>query len=187
MYLYINLIYCICLIIIYCCKMISPVHPHSTLHTHTHTQTHPPHPGCQKRRFITYTHDMTLMSRYKGASLTKKMFSFGHCPNYPHAMQCPKENIFYQRCSLRDCYFVYSIHWVLEALCICLCQLCVSLSFCKYLSRSLSSPDDKLSENICFVWPKTSYDGDKWRCYHGDKQTTKSENRASQPFDCWTA
>ena len=49
--------------------------------------------------------------------------------------------------------------------------------------------DDKLSENIWFVWPKTSYDGDKWRCYHGDKQqrTTKSENRASQPFDCWTA
>ena len=48
--------------------------------------------------------------------------------------------------------------------------------------------DDKLSENIWFVWPKTSYDGDKWRCYHGDKQTTNnertiSENRASQPFD----
>ena len=36
LYWYINLIYCICLIIIYCCKMISPVHPHSHTHTYTH-------------------------------------------------------------------------------------------------------------------------------------------------------
>ena len=48
--------------------------------------------------------------------------------------------------------------------------VCVSLSFCKYSSRSLSSPDDKLSENIWFVWSKTSYDGDKWRCHHGDDE-----------------
>ena len=60
----------------------------------------------------------------------------------------------------------------------------MSSSFCKYLSRSLSSPDDKLSENIWFVWFKTSHDGDKWRCYHGDdERTTKSENRASQQID----
>ena len=38
-----------------------------------------------------------------------------------------------------------------------------------------SSPDDKLSENIWFVWFKTSYDGDKWRCYHGDKRTTNNK------------
>ena len=57
----------------------------------------------------------------------------------------------------------------------------MSSSFCKYLSRSLSSPDDKLSENIWFVWSKTSYDGYKWRCYHGDdERRTISENRASQ-------
>ena len=52
---------------------------------------------------------------------------------------------------------------------VCLC-LCICL-FCKYSSRSLSSPDDKLSENIWFVWSKTSFDGDKWRCHYGDKQT----------------
>ena len=77
------------------------------------------------------------------------------------------------------------IFWVLEALCICIC-LCVcvslSLSFCKYSSRSLSSPDDKLSENIWFVWSRTSYSGDEWlkvgrrgRCYHGDEQQVKIE------------
>ena len=35
--------------------------------------------------------------------------------------------------------------------------VCVSLSFCKSSSWSLSSPDDKLSENIWFVWSRTSY------------------------------
>ena len=39
--------------------------------------------------------------------------------------------------------------------------VCVSLylylSFCKCASRSLSSPDDKLSENIWFVWSRTSH------------------------------
>ena len=29
----------------------------------------------------------------------------------------------------------------------------------------MSSPDDKLSENIWFVWSKTSYGGDKWKCH----------------------
>ena len=46
----------------------------------------------------------------------------------------------------------------------------------------MSSPGDKLTENIWFVWSKTSYDRDKWRCYHGDKRT-RSENRASQQID----
>ena len=35
--------------------------------------------------------------------------------------------------------------------------LSLYLSFCKSLSRSLSSSDDKLSENIWFVWSRTSY------------------------------
>ena len=48
-------------------------------------------------------------------------------------------------------------HFVFVFVCVC-----VSLSFCKYSSRSLSSPDDKLSENIWFVWSKTSNSGDKW-------------------------
>ena len=37
-----------------------------------------------------------------------------------------------------------------------------------------------------FVWSKTSFDGDKWRCHHGDKQPNnqpESENRASQQID----
>ena len=44
-----------------------------------------------------------------------------------------------------------------------------------------SSPDDKLSENIWFVWFKTSYDGDV--TMETNKQTTISENRASQQID----
>ena len=69
-------------------------------------------------------------------------------------------------------------HFVFVFVFVC---VCVSLSFCKYSSRSLSSPDDKLSEDIWFVWSKTSYDGYKWRCYHGDdERRTISENRASQ-------
>ena len=57
------------------------------------------------------------------------------------------------------------------------------------MSRSLSSPDDRLSENIWFVWSRTSYSGDKWlkvgrrrRCHHGDNRT-ESENRACQLID----
>merc|ERR1712060_340584 len=42
-------------------------------------------------------------------------------------------------------------------------------------TMSVSSPDDKLSENIWFVWSKTSYDRDKWRCYHGDKRRTNNK------------
>ena len=49
----------------------------------------------------------------------------------------------------------------------------------------MSSPNDKFSENIWFVWSKTSYDGDKWRCHHGDKQTTnKREYRAIDKAPC---
>ena len=44
-----------------------------------------------------------------------------------------------------------------------------------------SSPDDKLSENIWFVWFKTSYDGDV--TMETNKQTTISENSASQQID----
>ena len=70
-------------------------------------------------------------------------------------------------------------------------SLSLYLSFCKYLSRSLSSPDDKLSENIWFVWSKTSFDGDKWRCHHGDKQTNNRKVKiglvSKSTKDCWTA
>ena len=58
-----------------------------------------------------------------------------------------------------------SIHWFLEAICICLC-LCVFVFvfvFFKFFSRSLSSQDDKLSENIWFGWYGTSCNGYKWR------------------------
>ena len=63
-------------------------------------------------------------------------------------------------------------NFVFVFVCVCV-SLSLYLSFCKYLSWSLSSPDDKLSENIWFVWFKTSYDGDKWRCHHGDKRTNE--------------
>ena len=57
-------------------------------------------------------------------------------------------------------------------MCVCV-SLSLSLAFEKSSSLSLSSPDDKLSENIWFVWSRTSYSGDKWlkvgrrrRCHH---------------------
>ena len=46
-----------------------------------------------------------------------------------------------------------------------------------------------LSENIWFVWSKTSYSGDKRRCYQAgqtNKQMTM-EDRATQPLGCWKA
>ena len=48
----------------------------------------------------------------------------------------------------RPVFDKYSIYWVF---------VCLSLSFCKYSSWSLPSPDDKLSENIWFIWSRTSY------------------------------
>ena len=52
--------------------------------------------------------------------------------------------------------------------------VCVSLSlylpFCKSSPCSLSSPDDKLSEIISFVWSRTSYSGDS---HHVGRQTTE--------------
>ena len=65
-------------------------------------------------------------------------------------------------------------HFVFVFVCVCV-SLSLYLSFCKYSSQSLSSPDDKLSENIWFVWSKTSYDGDKWRCHHGDERQTTNK------------
>ena len=49
----------------------------------------------------------------------------------------------------------------------------------------MSSPDDKLSENIWFVWSRTSYGGDKWRCRHADGRTNErtSEYSATQSMD----
>ena len=47
-----------------------------------------------------------------------------------------------------------------------------------------------LSENIRFVWSKTSYSGDKRRCYQAgqtNERTTTTEDRATQPLGCWKA
>ena len=51
--------------------------------------------------------------------------------------------------------------------------------------------DHILTENIWFAWSKTSYSGDKRRCYQAgrrqtNKQTTR-EDRATQPLGCWKA
>ena len=61
-------------------------------------------------------------------------------------------------------YIGSSKHFVFVIVCVC-ASLSLYLYFCKSLSRSMSSPDDKLSENIWFVWSRTSYGGDKWRCH----------------------
>ena len=52
-----------------------------------------------------------------------------------------------------------------------LLSLFLYLSLCVYLSLYLSlmllkhCQDDILTENIWFIWSKTSHSGDKWRCY----------------------
>ena len=61
-------------------------------------------------------------------------------------------------------------HFVFFFVCVC---VSLSLYFCRSSSWSLSSPDDKLSENIWFVWSRTSYGGDKWRCHHADRRTNE--------------
>ena len=44
--------------------------------------------------------------------------------------------------------------------------------------------DHILTENIWFVWSKTSDSGDKWRCHRcGTNKQTNSEDRATQPMD----
>ena len=75
-------------------------------------------------------------------------------------------------------------HFVSVFVCVCV-SLSLYLSFCNSSSQSLSSPDDELSENIWFVWSRTSYSGDKWRCHHADGRTDErtSENRATQSLD----
>ena len=49
-------------------------------------------------------------------------------------------------------------HFVFVFVCVWV-SLSLYLSFCKSSSRSMSSPDDKLSENIWFAWSRTSYGG----------------------------
>ena len=67
-------------------------------------------------------------------------------------------------------------HFLFIFVCVCV-SLSLYLSFCKSSSQSMSSPDDKLSENIWFAWSRTSYGGDKWRCHHRDElhQTTNNK------------
>ena len=67
-------------------------------------------------------------------------------------------------------YIGSSKHFVFVIVCVC---ASLSLYFCKSSSRSMSSPDDMLSEYIWFVISRTSYGGDKWRCHHGDGRTDK--------------
>ena len=56
------------------------------------------------------------------------------------------------------------------------------LGLCGWWVRgSVDGGCHKLSENIWFVWSKTSYSGDKWRCHQGgtDGQPTRKD-RATQ-------
>ena len=65
-----------------------------------------------------------------------------------------------------------------DNICVCV-SLSLYLSFCKSLSRLMLSPDDNLSENIWFVWSRTSYGVDKWRCHHADGRTTEQTTAQS--------
>ena len=66
-------------------------------------------------------------------------------------------------------------------------SLCVSLSL--YLSLMLLThcQDHTLTDIIWFVWSRTSYSGDKWRCYrcgtYGRTYGRTREDRATQPMD----
>ena len=57
------------------------------------------------------------------------------------------------------------------------------------VSESVDTGCHKLLENIWCVWSKTSYSGDKWRCYRcGTDERTNDERRtredsATQPMD----
>ena len=66
-------------------------------------------------------------------------------------------------------------HFVFVFVCV-LVSLSLYLSFCKSLSWSLSSPDDRLIENILFAWTRTLYNGDRWRCHQ------PREDRATQQW-----
>ena len=75
-------------------------------------------------------------------------------------------------------------HFVFVFVCVWV-SLSLYLSSCKSSSRSMSSPDDKLSENIWFVWSRTSYGGDKWRC-HAWSRTDTHVNIVLEFCEVWT-
>ena len=72
----------------------------------------------------------------------------------------------------------YTTCWVFVALCNML-YLCICIIVFVYLSMRhlvisvLISWDQELSENIWFVWPKTSYSGDVTDAGRNDKQQVK--------------
>ena len=49
--------------------------------------------------------------------------------------------------------------------------------------------DHILTENLWFVWSKTSYSGDERRCHQAGQTNDKRtrEDRATQPLGCWKA
>ena len=44
----------------------------------------------------------------------------------------------------------------------------------------MSSPGDKLSENIWFVWSKTSYGGDIWKCHAWSRTDTRTDGHTCE-------
>ena len=78
----------------------------------------------------------------------------------------------------QSCFQKYTICWVLKALhmlyvCICVfVYLCLCI-FVRHLVISvLISLDQALSENIWFVWSKSSFSGDKKGCGARGRRTT---------------
>ena len=76
----------------------------------------------------------------------------------------------------------YTTCWVFLALrhmlylCICVFVF-VYLCMRHFVISVLISLDQELSENIRFVWSKTSYSGDKWRCHHGGTDGHTNNNK----------
>ena len=71
---------------------------------------------------------------------------------------------------------------------LCICVFVFVYLWMRHLMISVLSLDQELSENVWFVWSKTSHSGDKWRCHRcgTDGRTNERrtrEDRATQPLD----
>ena len=57
-------------------------------------------------------------------------------------------------------------------------------SSCDHMMTMTHCQDHILSENIWFLWSKTSYSGDKWRCHRGGTDGWARKDSATQLLIC---
>ena len=128
------------------------------------------------------------------ATFTNAVFVYLCICIFVFASQTPRNIVFevlvsfpFQKYS--TCH-VYLQLWPMLYLCICVFVF-VYLQVRHPGTLFLRSLYHHLSENIWFVWSKTSYSGDKRRCHQAgrpnDRTTTTMEDRATQPLGCWKA